>query len=98
MIGRLKHFMPDSSIEILNVIVDDDRVAVHSNIHGTPQGELFGVRFEAKPVSMMTVDVHAIVDGKIATTWHVEDRFGLVSQVGLPHPVRRERHGDAASE
>jgi steroid delta-isomerase-like uncharacterized protein len=95
MIAQLRHFMPDSSIEIQNVIIDGDRVAVHSQIHGTPRGEILGLRFEGNPVSMMTVDVHAIVDGKIATTWHVEDRFGLIRQFGMPHPAPREIETDA---
>jgi predicted ester cyclase len=85
MINRLRGFMPDCSIELHDVIIDGDRAAVHSTIHGTPQGEILGLHVSGKKIAMMTVDIHRITDGRIATTWHVEDRMGMLSQFGRPH-------------
>jgi predicted ester cyclase len=85
MITRLRGFMPDCRIELHDVVIEGDRAAVHSTIHGTPQGELLGLQVSGKPVAMRTVDIHRIVDGRIATTWHVEDRLGMIAQFGRPH-------------
>jgi steroid delta-isomerase-like uncharacterized protein len=85
MIARLRGFMPDCRIELHDVVVEGDRAAVHSTIHGTPQGEVLGMHVSGKRVAMRTVDVHRIADGRIATTWHVEDRLGMLAQFGRPH-------------
>ena len=73
--------IPDMRWQIDEVLVAGDRVIVRGQQTGTPAGDLFGVPHTGKSFRMMAVDIHTIKDGKIATTFHVEDWRGALEQL-----------------
>jgi len=62
---------------------------VRTEMRGTPTGALFGIAATGQAVSIPIHefhDVHDVHDGRLARTWHLEDWFGFVNQVGqAPH-------------
>jgi steroid delta-isomerase-like uncharacterized protein len=78
--GYRKTF-PDLQVTIDQVVVSDEYVTVRETFTGTQQGDFLGVAATGKPVTFRATDVHHIVDGKIAETWHLEDLFGAYLQL-----------------
>ena len=83
-IALFRHAMPDYTVEHQDVIVQGDKVAVRNTVSGTHQGAFMGLEPTGKRVEMRTMDVHQVRDGKIITTWHLEDFAGLMGQLNAP--------------
>ena len=73
--------IPDLSWEIKEVFVDGDRIIVRSEARGTPQGPFFGVPHGGRSFSVMTIDIHTVKDGRLATAHHVEDWASAIRQL-----------------
>ncbi|QGZ66025.1 ester cyclase [Paraburkholderia acidisoli] len=73
---------PDVQIVIHDIVQAVEKVAVRAEITGTHEGELFGIAPTGKKVSFRLHEFHKVQNGRIATTWHMEDWFGLFLQLG----------------
>ena len=89
MADKLHGFMPDLTWQIDDVVAEGNRVVVRSTLSGTPQGKLLGLHLRGDQVSFMAIDIHEVADGKIKTTWHVEDKAAILGQLRLPHVTLR---------
>lgn len=83
-IAQFRQAMPDYTVEHQDVIVQGDKVAVRNTVSGTHQGAFMGHQPTGKRIEMRTMDVHQVRDGKIVSTWHLEDFAGLVAQLSAP--------------
>ena len=80
-----KAAFPDFLAKNEDFIVSGDRVVVRSTITATQKGDFASVKASGKPVKIMAIDIHTICDGKIVSTFHVEDWLtGLFEMGGLP--------------
>ena len=66
---------------MLEVIGAPGRAAVRGLIAGTHKGESVRHRPDRQAVQM-PIHNHHIANGKVAHTWHLEDWFGWLFQVG----------------
>lgn len=82
MIMAFKQAFPDLAIVLHDVIADGDRIGVRAAITGTHSGEWFGVAPTGRAFSMTLHEFHRIEDGLLTHTWHLEDWFGWLNQVG----------------
>jgi steroid delta-isomerase-like uncharacterized protein len=73
--------IPDLTWEIREVFADGDRAIVRSEARGTPVGDFMGVPHSGKSFAIMTIDVHTIVQGKLARAHHVEDWASALRQL-----------------
>ncbi len=73
---------PDVQILVHDLLQLPGRIAVRGEITGTHQGELFGIAPTGRQVAFRIHEFHALADGRITTTWHMEDWFGLFLQLG----------------
>lgn len=86
IIRSLADAFPDVRIVIHDMVQAPGQVAVRAEITGTHLGELFGIAATGKPVSFRLHEFHALENGRVITTWHMEDWFGLFLQLGqFPH-------------
>lgn len=74
--------MPDVHIQIHDLIQTPGHVAVRAEITGTHLGSFMGIAATGKKVSFAIHEFHHFTAGRIATTWHLEDWFGLFRQLG----------------
>ncbi len=81
-VAQFRVAVPDYHVTNDEILVAGDRVAVHSTVRGTHQGPLFGVPATGRPVMVRTCDFHRIAGGVIVATWHLEDVFAFLQQVG----------------
>lgn len=82
--GQLKGFgklMPDLKWAVEELIEAGNRYVVRGRASGTPVGELFGVPPTGKRFEVMSVDIHTVADGRIVSTYHVEDWAGAIRQL-----------------
>jgi predicted ester cyclase len=82
-IDHLRQVFTDLTVSIEDVVVSGDLVAVRSVSRGTHTGELLGVPGTGRPVEVRAADFHRLAGGRIVRTWHLEDYFGVATQLGL---------------
>ncbi len=82
IIRSLADAFPDVCIVIHNIVQAPGQVAVRAEITGTHLGEVFGIAATGKQVSFRLHEFHALENGRVVTTWHMEDWFGLFLQLG----------------
>lgn len=73
--------IPDLKWQIQEMLVDGNRVIVRSIATGTPAKPLFGVAPQGRSFKIMTIDIHTVENGKIASSYHVEDWARAVRQI-----------------
>jgi predicted ester cyclase len=82
-ITHLRGVFADLTVSIEDVVASGDRVAVRSISRGLHSGELLGVPATGRELEFRACDVHRLGNGRIVQTWHLEDYFGLATQLGL---------------
>ena len=78
---------PDLKIVVHEIIGSTGRAGVRASITGTHLGEIFGVKPTGKVIDVALHEFHHLADGKITHTWHVEDWFGMLNQIGAWPPT-----------
>ena len=73
---------PGAQVTIHEIIGAPGRAAVRAEITGTHEGEWFGVAPTGKAFSMRLHEFHHLESGRLTRTWHMEDWFGWLRQVG----------------
>ena len=82
IIRSLAEALPDVRIVIHDMVQTPGHIAVRAEITGTHLGELLGIAATGKHVSLRLHEFHALENGRVVTTWHLEDWFGLFLQLG----------------
>ena len=83
-IALFRQAMPDYQVTHEDLLVDGDKVAVRNTVSGTHQGTFMDHQPTGRRIQMRTMDLHQVRDGKITTTWHLEDFAGLMAQLNAP--------------
>lgn len=86
MPGLWKAF-PDLEIVVHDLIAAPGHVGVRASMVGTHLGEIHGVPPTGKKVNIALHEFHRLHNGKVTHTWHLEDWFGMLYQVGAWPPV-----------
>ncbi len=73
---------PDLQIVVDEVIAQPDRAGVRARMVATHQGEIFGLQPTGKSVSIALHEFHHFDCDRITHTWHLEDWFGMLHQIG----------------
>jgi len=74
---------PDLRVTIEDMIAEGDKVVIRFTTHGTQQGALGGIPPTGKQVAVSTIEITRIAGGKIAEDWGLDDRLGMLQQLGL---------------
>jgi predicted ester cyclase len=70
-----------TEISILQQIVEGDRVVTHIITTARHTGEFFGVLATGSSVSLATIRIDRVVQGRIAEHWSIADMAGLMRQL-----------------
>ena len=74
----------DVEMKVGGIIVDGDNAAGRWTMEWTQVGDFMGqIPADGKRVSMRGHDAFKLRDGRIAETWHVEDVFSVLAQLGV---------------
>ncbi|SPB15630.1 polyketide cyclase [Caballeronia novacaledonica] len=78
--------LPDMRIEILDMLVQDDRVGIRAEVSGTQSGPLLGIAATKKPIRFAIHSFHELRDGLVSKTWHLEDWLSVFRQLDAVPP------------
>lgn len=81
VIGAFRAGFPDLKGEQVEVIANEDLVAVRTLVTGTNTAPFFGQEPTGEKISFTAMDIHRIENGKIVETWHVEDFITMQRQL-----------------
>jgi predicted ester cyclase len=82
-IATMLEGFPDLHITLEDMIAEGDKVVIRFTTHGTQQGTLGGISPTGKQVAVSTIEIARIADGKIVEDWGLDDRLGMLQQLGL---------------
>lgn len=69
----------------------DDKVWIRSLVTGTVRGEFMGHNLAGTPVAFTTLECHRFADGKIIESWHLQDYYAMLVQLGaIPNVMNRD--------
>jgi predicted ester cyclase len=81
--GQMFVAFPDLRVTIQHQVAEGDIVMTHKCFQGTHLGDFMGVAPTGKPVTFAVIDILRLETGKIVEHWAIQDRLGLMQQLGL---------------
>jgi predicted ester cyclase len=73
---------PDGRMEIDDIIVDGDTVAIRNTWYGTHEAEFYGVPPSGEKVAVTSVGIDRVTDGLVSEGWGELDMVGMMQQMG----------------
>ena len=87
VVTMFRSAIPDLRVIVEDMIAEGDKVAVRYTLEGTHEGELFGVPPTGQRLSIKSMTVERVSDGKIREHWRVTDNLEMMQQLGVvPEP------------
>jgi len=77
----IEHTFPDFTIEIEEIISEEDKAFARLTYRGTQRGEIFGIAPTGKPIQYVGAAVFRFRGDKIMEVWVLGDIHGLISQL-----------------
>ena len=70
------------------MVIDDligevDKVVIRMTWRGTHQGDFYGIAPTNRPVSVTSIGIDRVVNGKIVEGWGEVDMLGMYQQLGV---------------
>ncbi len=81
--GMMLRAFPDLYVTVEDMVAEGDKVVICMTMRGTQQGALGAIPPTGKQVAVSTIDMVRIEGGKIAEEWGIDDRLGMLQQLGL---------------
>ncbi len=75
--------LPDLHLTIEDMIAEGDKVVTWFTTHGTQRGALGDIPPTGKQVTVSTIEITRIAGGKIVEDSGLDDRLGMLQQLGL---------------
>jgi len=87
VVSMFRSGMPDLEVQIDDMIAEDDKVVVRYTIEGTHEGDLFGVPPTGRRVSIESITIERVSEGKIREHRRITDTLAMMQQLGaIPVP------------
>ena len=74
---------PDMITTIDDLITEEDKVVIRMTGRGTHTGDLMGIPPTGKQVSVTSISIISVVNGKVAERWNITDVLSLLQQLGV---------------
>lgn len=83
---ELHDAMPDFSLEIEDLVVEDDTAIAHVTMSGTPEKPMQALQPTGKSFAVNAFHKYRLADGRIAEVWVMGDALSTLNQLGLFPP------------
>jgi len=74
---------PDLHLTVEDQIAEGDKVVSRLTWRGTHQGEFMGILPTGKQVTITSIEIVRLADGKVVEHWNVVDNLGTLQQLGV---------------
>lgn len=81
-VSTLVKGFPDVQFEVLQLVEEDETVVVRWTWSGTHTGEFRGYAPTGKKVGNEGVVIYTARDGKLVSSWTINDRLGVLQAIG----------------
>lgn len=81
LIAGLHTAVPDLAWRVEEVLECGDRLVVRGEGTGTPVAPLFGAGPTGRSFRILSIDIHTVRDGRIASSIHLEDWSAAIRQI-----------------
>ena len=82
-IGMLHAAFSEQRYEVHQVISEDDTVVIEATMHGRHTGDFLGIPPTGREVALRSIHIVRYRDGREVETWALQDRLGLMQQLGV---------------
>ncbi len=82
-IKMIHEAFPDWQVQIVDIIAEENKIAILWHGHVTHKGVFQGIPPTGKQITVSGINIYHIFDGKIATEWEHTDTLGMLQQLGL---------------
>jgi steroid delta-isomerase-like uncharacterized protein len=83
VVTMFRSAMPDLKVAIEDMIAEGDKVVVRYTLEGTHEGELFGVPPTGRRLSIKSIAVERVSEGKLREHWRITDSLDMMQQLGV---------------
>ncbi len=84
-----RNIIPDLHLTVEDLVAERDEVVARFRETGTHKGDLFGVSGTGKRISISTITIFKLQEGKIVEAWQNIDVFAIMQQLDLVPTPRR---------
>jgi steroid delta-isomerase-like uncharacterized protein len=74
---------PDLTVDVEDVIAEDNKVASRLRFSGTHKGEFMGIPATGNKIDFQVIDILAFRDSKATDHWGVTDQLAMLTQLGV---------------
>jgi predicted ester cyclase len=74
---------PDLHYTVEDMIAEGDKIAFRMTMLGAQQGAFGSIPPTGEQVEVLTINIVRIEGGKIAEEWGIDERLGMMQQLGL---------------
>ena len=82
---------PDTHSTIEDIIAEGDKVWARVTYTGTHTGDYLGFAPTGKKISINSVTIKRVVDGKMVEGWTISDMLDFFKQIGLIEPTEQAK-------
>ena len=82
-IERIRSAFPDWHEEVVDMIVEDNKVVTRYISTGTHIGSYAGIKGTGKKVELDEISIYRIEEGKVVEQWCLSDDLSTLRQLGL---------------
>jgi steroid delta-isomerase-like uncharacterized protein len=83
MLAMLHGAFSEQRYEVHHVVGEGDTVVIHATMHGRHTGPFLGIPPTGREIALRTIHIVRYRDGREAETWAIQDRLGLMQQLGV---------------
>lgn len=78
---------PDGHYTVEDVVAEGDKAVARTTFNGTHKAEMQGIPATGKAVSVPSITIFRLENGKITEGWLIFDNLGMMQQLGvIPEP------------
>jgi steroid delta-isomerase-like uncharacterized protein len=81
-IGMIRTAFPDWRVDIVEMITENDKVAVRWQGQVTHQGPFYRLPPTGRQIKVSGINIYRLVDGKVDAEWEQTDSLGMLQQLG----------------
>jgi steroid delta-isomerase-like uncharacterized protein len=82
-IGMFLTAFPDVHLTVEDMVAEGDKVVTRYTSRGTQKGAFVGMPPTGKQITVSSVIIARIADGKIVEEWGLDDQMGMLQQLGV---------------
>jgi steroid delta-isomerase-like uncharacterized protein len=80
---EMRRAFPDMTVELAELVADEEAIAFAYTFSGTQNGPLMGIAPTGRKVNIRGMQLSKFRDGKMVERWGSSDQLGMLQQIGV---------------